>query len=56
MLPFWSIRLLYHLCPFRPPRPAVEPVVYRDGDVSVIVAASDDGTAVTGQYTTTRGP
>jgi hypothetical protein len=31
-------------------------VVYRDGDVSVIVAASDDGTAVTGQYTTTCGP
>jgi hypothetical protein len=31
-------------------------VVYRDGDVSVIVAASDDGTAVTAQYTTTCGP
>jgi hypothetical protein len=31
-------------------------VVYRDGDVSVIVAASDDGTAVTSQYTTTCGP
>ncbi len=27
-------------------------LVYRDGDVSVVVAASDDGTAVTGQYTT----
>jgi hypothetical protein len=31
-------------------------VVYRDGDVSVIVAATDDGTAVTGQYTTTCEP
>jgi len=28
-------------------------LAYRDGDVSVIVAASDDGTAVTSQYTTT---
>jgi len=28
-------------------------VVYRDGAVSVVVAASDDGTAVTSQYTTT---
>lgn len=27
-------------------------VVYRDGPVSVIVAASDDGAAVTAQYTT----
>jgi hypothetical protein len=30
-------------------------VVYRDGQVSVIVAASDDGTAVTSQYTTACG-
>ena len=28
-------------------------LAYRDGDVSVVVAASDDGTAVTSQYTTT---
>jgi hypothetical protein len=31
-------------------------VVYRDGDVSVIVAATDDGAAVTSQHTTTCGP
>jgi hypothetical protein len=30
-------------------------VVYRTGNVSVIVGASDDGTAVTSQYTTTCG-
>lgn len=28
-------------------------VAYRNGDVSVVVAASDDGTSVTSQYTTT---
>ena len=31
-------------------------VAYRDGSTSVVVAATDDGTAITGQYTTSCGP
>jgi len=34
------------------PTPGSNRVAYRDGNASVIIAASDDGTAITAQYTT----